>query len=100
MPHRELRPEPVTIVLPACNEAANLPALIEGLELASSSALINAELAARAQRRGIIPIEVPVHHFPRRHGRQSGGSARGILRAWREFRELDRRLKEGQPSHG
>jgi len=74
--------------------------LLEGLELASSGALINAELAARAQRRGIIPIEVPVHHFPRRHGRQSGGSARVILRAWREFRELDRRLKEGQPSHG
>ena len=71
-------------------------ALLEGVELKSSGALINAELLAVAQSRGVVPIEVPVHHFPRRHGRQTGGSARVIFRAFREFRELDRRLKKIQ----
>jgi glycosyltransferase involved in cell wall biosynthesis len=68
--------------------------LLQDLDLTSSGALINAELAARAKRRGIVPIEVPVHHYPRRHGRQSGGSAKVVLRAWREFWELDRRLQK------
>ena len=74
--------------------------LLEGAELTAAGALINAELAGLAQSRGVIPIEVPVHHFPRRHGRQSGGSAGVIFRAWREFRELDRRLQERKKGDG
>ena len=66
--------------------------LLEGVELRSSGALINAELLAVAQRRGAVPMEVAVQHFPRRHGRPTGGSAKVILRAAREFWELKRHL--------
>jgi len=67
--------------------------LLEGAELRSAGALINAELLVTAQRRGVVPMEVPVTHFPRRQGQPSGGSAAVILRAVREFWELDRRLR-------
>ena len=66
--------------------------LLEGAELQCSGALLNAELLAAAQSRGIVPVEVPVAHFPRRQGEPSGGSMAVILRAVREFWKLDRRL--------
>ncbi|OGP59450.1 MAG: hypothetical protein A2V67_07295 [Deltaproteobacteria bacterium RBG_13_61_14] len=67
--------------------------VLEGAELRCSGALINAELLAVAQGRGVVPVEVPVAHFPRRQGEPSGGSAAVIVRAVREFWELDRRLR-------
>jgi glycosyltransferase involved in cell wall biosynthesis len=67
--------------------------VLEGIELSCSGALINAELLLAARRRGVIPLEVPVTHFPRRRGKPSGGSAAVIWRAMREFWELDRRWR-------
>lgn len=67
--------------------------VLEGVDLTCSGALINAELLAMARRRGLVPVEVPVTHYPRRRGQPSGGSAAVIWRAVREFWELDQRWR-------
>ena len=61
--------------------------ILEGVELKSPGALINAELLYRAKEKGIEPIEVAVSHFPRKTGKPSGGSFRVIFRAgWETIR--------------
>ncbi len=62
--------------------------IIAGREFRSRGALINAELLALAKSRGVAPVQVPVSHFPRKAGSQTGGSARVILRAARELLDL------------
>ena len=62
--------------------------LLEGAELKSPGALINAELLAQARLRMVDPIEVPVTHLPRVHGNQSGGSLRVVIRAAGELIRL------------
>ena len=58
---------------------------IAGLPLSTTGAMINAELLALARRRGGTLTEVPVSHYPRVHGRQTGGDPRVILRAFWEL---------------
>lgn len=58
---------------------------VEDLELVTNGAMINAELLALAKRRGRTIAEVPVHHYPRVHGQQTGGNPRVILRAFWEL---------------
>jgi hypothetical protein len=56
--------------------------------MVSTGALISAELLIIARRKGITPVQVPVSHFPRKAGAQSGGSVRVILRAGKELLKL------------
>lgn len=58
---------------------------VKSLALSSSGALINAEILVRASERGITLKEVGVNHYPRRAGKQSGGSLRVIMKAVKEF---------------
>lgn len=66
---------------------------LKKLSLSSSGALINAEILAHAAKMGMSIKEVGVHHYPRRAGKQSGGSLKVIMRAVREFLFLYRALK-------
>ena len=59
--------------------------IFDKMELRSASALINAEILARATRRGLSITQVGVHHFPRMSGRQTGASISVILRAFVEL---------------
>ncbi len=59
--------------------------LLMSLPLRSTGALISTELLARARRGGARVVEVPVQHFPRTAGRQTGASPRVVLRAFREL---------------
>jgi hypothetical protein len=58
------------------------------VEFISPGALINAELLAAAQDRGVAPLETPVTHRPRLSGRQTGGNLKVILRAATELVRL------------
>ncbi len=62
--------------------------IFEGMTLKSEGALIDVEIFARARQRGARIIEVPVHHYPRRFGEQSGAKLSVILRAFRELFRL------------
>ena len=58
---------------------------VADVSLLSTGALFNAELLARLQARGHVFGEVGVHHYGRRHGRQSGARPDVILRALYEL---------------
>jgi len=62
--------------------------LIVSLPLQSTGALINTELLVLARRCGARVVEVPVSHFPRASGRQTGANPRVVLRAFRELVRL------------
>ena len=62
--------------------------VIEGERMISRGALINAELLSIAKSKGIKPVQVPVSHFPRQAGAQTGGSLKVILRAAGELVRL------------
>ncbi len=62
--------------------------IFEGMELWSNGATIDLEILARARRRGARVHELPVSHYPRLHGRQTGANWRVILRAFRELFRL------------
>jgi glycosyltransferase involved in cell wall biosynthesis len=69
--------------------------LVRSLNLVSEGALINAECLAKARRRGARVEEVPVHHYPRRLGKQTGADPRVVARAFRELFRLRARLRAG-----
>jgi glycosyltransferase involved in cell wall biosynthesis len=62
--------------------------LIEDHEFKARGALFNAELLAVARQKGVDPIEVAVTHRPRLKGKNTGGSARVIIRAGKEILAL------------
>jgi len=55
--------------------------VIKGLPLISSGALINLEIFTLAKKKGYKFIELPVKHFPRQSGRQTGGNIKVLLKA-------------------
>lgn len=67
---------------------------LKGFLLSSEGALINAEIISLARRQKLNIVQKGVHHYPRRSGKQSGGSARVISKALKEYVELYRRLKK------
>ena len=66
--------------------------IFDDMELRSTGALINAEILARATRRGYSIIQVGVHHFPRTRGQQTGAHPRVIFRAFRELFKLRQQI--------
>jgi len=62
--------------------------MIQGEQMISRGALINAELLSIAKSKGVEPAQVPVSHFPRKAGTQTGGSLKVILRAAGELVRL------------
>jgi glycosyltransferase involved in cell wall biosynthesis len=69
--------------------------IFEGMKLSSNSALISAEILARATRRGYRIAEVGVHHYPRTAGKQTGANMKVILKAFKELLKLYSRIRRG-----
>jgi len=67
--------------------------LLKDFHLASNSIFISAEALIKAARRGCVIREVPVTHFPRAHGKQTGNSPATLVRALREFVRLSPGLR-------
>lgn len=59
--------------------------LLAGMVLHSEGALINTEVLVLARQLHARVVEVPVHHYPRRSGKQTGASPRVVLRAFGEL---------------
>jgi glycosyltransferase involved in cell wall biosynthesis len=66
--------------------------IFDNIEMVSTGALIDAEILARAARRGYTITQAGVHHYPRTAGRQTGAGIRVILRAFRELFRLRRQI--------
>ena len=59
--------------------------LLSGMVLHSEGALINTEVLVLARQMHARVVEVPVHHYPRRSGKQTGANLRVVLRAFGEL---------------
>jgi len=62
--------------------------------LRSDGAMISAELLIRSRNAGLRMKELPVNHYPRRAGAQTGASPRVILKAFRDLLGLMRALRQ------
>ena len=70
--------------------------LFDEITIASEGALIDAEILARATRRGYRIGQVGVHHYPRTAGEQSGANFKVIARAFVELLRLRRQIVAGR----
>ena len=62
--------------------------------LRSDGAMISAELLVRCRNAGLSFQEVPVHHFPRHGGDQTGADLRVIVKAFRDLFGLWRVIRQ------
>ena len=69
--------------------------IFDKIELSSTGALIDAEILARAARKGYRITQKGVHHYPRMAGKQSGANIRVVLCAFKELFKLQSRIKSG-----
>lgn len=67
--------------------------IFDNIELSSAGALIDAEILARAVRKGYSITQKGVHHLPRTAGVQTGANLKVILRAFRELFKLRRKIR-------
>jgi hypothetical protein len=61
--------------------------VFDRIPIHSVGAFVNTEILVRAQAQGFSLKQVPVSHYPRNAGRQTGADLRVI---WKAFRELGR----------
>ena len=59
--------------------------LLARMELHSEGALINTEVFVLARQLHARVVEVPIQHYPRTNGRQTGASVRVVVRAFSEL---------------
>lgn len=70
--------------------------VFDAMQLGSRGALINTEILALARQQGFTIREVPVSHYPRASGKQTGASLGVILRAFRELLTMYGRLRQSK----
>ena len=68
--------------------------IFRNINMVSAGALIDAEILARAVRKGYTITQKGVHHFPRKAGKQTGADIKVILRAFKELCKLHRQMRK------
>lgn len=69
--------------------------VIKEINLKSSGALVSAELLTKIKNKGYKIKEIPVSHYPRVSGKQTGSNIKVILRAFKELLILRKSIKKG-----
>src|SRR5438552_17157932 len=67
------------------------------IQVQSAGAMVNTEIFAQASRFGMTVKQVPVSHFPRRHGKPTGSKVAVISKAFRELIKMRRMLHTTTP---
>jgi glycosyltransferase involved in cell wall biosynthesis len=67
--------------------------IFDDIKMASSGALINTEIFARAKNKGYKIFQIGVHHYPRTAGTQTGAKLSVILRAFKELFAIYKQIK-------
>ena len=67
--------------------------IFERIPVYSIGAFVNTEILIRARAQGFTVKQVPVSHYPRQAGTQSGANPRVVLKAFQELWLLQRELK-------
>jgi len=68
--------------------------IFDNIKMSSTGALIDAEILARAIRKGYTVTQKAVHHYPRTAGAQTGANLRVILCAFKELFKLYRQIQK------
>ena len=68
--------------------------IFDNIKVVSTGALIDAEILARAVRKGYRVTQQGIHHYPRTAGAQTGANLRVILRAFKELLKLRSQIRE------
>ncbi len=71
--------------------------VFESIQIQSVGAMVNTEIFAQASRFGMTVKQVPVSHFPRRHGKPTGSKVAVISKAFRELIKMRRMLHTTTP---
>jgi hypothetical protein len=66
--------------------------VFDSIQIQSTGAMVNTEIFAQASAFGMTVKEVPVSHFPRRHGEPTGDNVAVISKAFRELTKMRRSL--------
>lgn len=67
--------------------------VFDTIRIDTVGAMVNTEILIRALRAGFTLKEVPVRHFPRHFGTQTGANPRVIAKAFRELLKIYRKLR-------
>lgn len=70
--------------------------VLEDAIIRSEGAFVNTEILARARASGYSLVQVPVTHYPRTYGDQTGARPRVVLRAFAELGRLYHELRGSQ----
>ena len=62
------------------------------VQIQSVGAMVNTEIFAQISKFGMTVKEMPVSHFPRRHGQSTGGNVAVIIKAFRELVRMRRKM--------
>lgn len=68
-------------------------ALVRVCDVRSEGAMVNTEMLVKLSKLGMPFVEVPVHHYPRKHGSSTGANIGVIVRAFRELLRLHGKLR-------
>lgn len=76
--------------------------IFDSIKIDAVGAMVNTDILVQAVKLGYKIKEVPVSHFPRLHGNQSGAKLRVILKAFKELYLLHYKLRSVAPlsQHG
>jgi glycosyltransferase involved in cell wall biosynthesis len=66
--------------------------VFDKVRIQSVGAMVNTEIFAQISRFGMTVKEIPVSHFPRRHGESTGGNIAVIIKAFRELVRMRRKM--------
>jgi glycosyltransferase involved in cell wall biosynthesis len=68
--------------------------VFDTVRLSTVGAMVNTEILAKAMQGGFTLREIPVSHYPRRHGVQTGANLAVILKALRELFAMYGKLRQ------
>jgi hypothetical protein len=71
--------------------------VFDSIQIQSSGAMVNTEIFAQASAFGMTVKELPVSHFPRRHGEPTGDNVAVISKAFQELIRMRRSLHTVTP---
>ena len=71
--------------------------VFKAIKIDAVGAMVNTDILVQAMRMGFKIKEVPVTHFPRLRGKQTGAKVKVILKAFRELFRLYRKLRNVSP---
>lgn len=66
--------------------------IFDNIKILSTGALVDAEILARAVRKGYTITQVGVHHYPRTAGSQTGAKLSVVFRAFKELLKLRKKI--------